>query len=150
MGKPYGRYFLITFILFFTFNILVNQSLVLYLNPGGLVPWFAVLFFGLNIFVSLLVSLNINLVIMRYKDVGGVSAKGGTLGSLGVIGGIFGGSCPACFAGVFPALMGGLGVAVDFRAFPLHGLEMQIIAVALLLISIHMFLKDPVCKIKFK
>lgn len=147
--RPYSGYFGLIFILFFAFNIFVNQSLALYLSPGSLRLWFAIAFFGMNFLISGLVALNINLIIIRYKEVGGVSVKGGGVSSLGVIGGILGGSCPACFAGVFPALMGALGVAVDFRAFPLHGLEMQIVAVALLVVSIRMFIRDPVCKVKF-
>lgn len=149
-SKPYWRYFILWFFLFLAFNILVNQSLEIYLNPSSLRLWFAILFFGLNITVSFLVALNVNLVIIRYKEVGGVSAKGGAFGSLGVLGGVLGGSCAACFAGLFPAVMGVLGVAFNYNELPLHGLEMEIIAVILLLISVRMFIRDPVCKIRLK
>jgi hypothetical protein len=148
--RPYAKYFVISFLAFFLFNILVNQSSALYLNPGSLVLWFAVGFFGLNILISFLVALNINLVVIRYKEVGGVSMKGGWFGFLGVVGGILGGSCPACFAGIFPALVGVFGVVLSLNSLPLHGLEIQIFSVVLLSISIGMFIRDPVCKIRIK
>lgn len=130
--------------------MLVNRAYAFYLVIGSMRLWYAIGFVGLNIIVSSLVALNINLIIIRYKEVGGISVKGGGVGSLGVFGGILGGSCPACFAGVFPALMGMFGVVLTLSSLPFKGLEIQLFSVVLLLISIKMFIRDPVCKIKFK
>ena len=144
---PYFVVFILVAVLFFSLNIYLNQSYEIMLNLLGFKNWFTTGFIFFSILVSFLVALNINLAIIRIISFGNFGVKAGGVGLVGMFGGILGGGCPVCFAGLFPAFVGLFGITASLSIFPLQGLEIQMISSILLVISITMLAKDPVCKV---
>lgn len=145
LERPYSFYFILFFLAFLAFNIWVNDSYVTLLNLGGLRFWFAFLFVFLLLLISVLFSITLNLFILRIKELGSVSSKESGFAFLGSFFGILGGSCAACIAGVFPAIVAFLGLNFSFRNLPLNGLEISILSSLILIFSIRSLSKDPVC-----
>ena len=82
---------------------------------------------------------------MGKKGGGGV----GSIGFLGVTGGILGGACPGCFVGLFPAFLGLFGMTATLSILPFNGLEIQVASTALLLFSSYFLTKPLTCKVDF-
>ena len=55
---------------------------------------------------------------------------------LGTIGGLATGFCPLCVTGLFPLLLSLFGVSFSFASLPFKGIEVQLLAVILLLVSL--------------
>ena len=144
---PYLGIFILVAVLFFSLNVYLNQSFEFIKNLSSFKLWFIIGFIFFSILISILVALNVNLSIIRVKSLGSFGAKTGGVGLMGTFGGILGGGCPACFAGFFPAFVGLFGITASLSIFPLQGLEIQMISSILLVISITMLAKDPVCKV---
>lgn len=148
--RPYVFYFIGIFFLYLGINILVNKSFVVLPNFFNLYkPSFAISFLFLNLITALLVAINLNLVILKFKELKLLSKIGSTT-SMGVFGGILGGACPGCFVGLFPAFVGLFGLTATLSSLPLHGLEIQIASSALLVLSIFLLTNETVCKVKIK
>jgi hypothetical protein len=145
---PYSGIFAGTFVSFFVLNVYLNQSFFVFSNLMSLALWFSISFTFFTLLVAFLVALNINLMIMKVKLLRGVGAGAGGVALAGTFGGIIGGSCPACFVGLFPAMMGLFGVTASLSMFPFQGLEIQAVSAVLLIVSIRMLSAAPVCKIK--
>jgi hypothetical protein len=144
---PYLGIFILVSVLFFSLNVYLNQSFEFIKNLSSFRLWFIIGFIFFSILVSILVALNVNLSIIRFKSLGNFGAKTGGIGLMGTFGGVLGGGCPACFAGFFPAFVGLFGITASLSIFPLKGLEIQMASATLLLISVMMLTKDPACKI---
>lgn len=150
--KPFVFYFVFAFIFYIGLNVLVNRldlTLPDLLRSGNwlfLIPYVSFNF----LIVPFLIGLTVNLSIMRFKELGfSKKGSGSFLGSLGVLGGILSGACPACIAGLLPAILGIFGVAgFSLSALPLMGLEIQVLSSGLLVWAILLLSKDPTCKIK--
>ena len=143
---PYLFSFIFIFLVFTGINVVANQLYVttpvlFSYNLKIVIPY---VFFA--ILVAGLIALNINLMILRYKE-RTVNKEGG-LTALGVFGGLMGGACPSCFVGVFPAVLGIFGFSISLSSLPLNGLEIQLVSALFLVIAVMFLTKDNVCKVK--
>jgi hypothetical protein len=152
--KPYNYIFITALISFFTFNWYLNELGIFFTSLYTLEVWFSTTFILLMIIITLLVPLTISLAYMRIKSIGmfkvkEVGTKEGASSIGGILTGILAGSCPACFAGLFPAFMGLFGITASLSSLPLNGIELQIGSIILLLLAVWMLSKEPLCKVKF-
>jgi len=151
LTKPYIFYFGIVFIIYFVFNFYVNQ---LYVTGWDIFSTYRVSFFVpfvfFLIFIPILVALNVNLVIHKFGELKSLDKRGnvvGGVGFLGMVGGLIGGACPGCFAGLFPAIVGIFGISATLVNLPFYGLEIQVLSSVFLLISIYYLTKPVKCEI---
>ena len=146
LQKPYIYFFLFFLFLFILLNILINKVYVtrevLFDNLVYGIPF--ILF---NIIIAGLVALNINLVIIKYREFKMLNKKGSGLTSLGIFIGFVGGACPGCFVGLFPAFVGLFGVSASLSILPFYGIELQILSAILLSISVYLLTNPVVCKV---
>lgn len=152
LKRPYIFYFIIIFLVYVGLNIFINESLDTFsilssFNKNFLVPFLIFNF----LFIPFLIGLNINLAIMKFKEVSQMASKGASgFGFVGIFGGVLGGACPGCFAGLFPALLGLFGITVTLSIFPLNGLEISIASVILLIVGTVLLSRETVCLIPTK
>ncbi|MBI2105826.1 hypothetical protein HYT56_03240 [Candidatus Woesearchaeota archaeon] len=144
--KPYVYYFLAIFFIYLLVNFFVNKiyvstPLLFSYNLKIIIP-----FLFLTVLIAFLVAVNINLIIFKFKEVRGIK-KSGSVGFLGIFGGLLGGGCPSCFVGLFPAFLGLFGVTASLSSLPFFGLEILFGSAVLLLISIYFLTRDNICKI---
>ncbi len=142
--------FIFIVLLYLGINILVNQMYVT--GPSVLVsfnPLFLIPFLTLHGIVAVLVGLSINLAHIKYTELKAVQAvnKESGITALGIFGGLLGGACPGCFAGLFPAVLGLFGISASLSVLPLYGLEIQAFSAVLLGVSIFLLTKPAVCEI---
>lgn len=149
--RPYVFYFWLIFILYITLNVIINQNYITFktfftsYRPSFYVPY--IIF---NLIVSFLVPLNINLAILKFKDLSFNTKGEEGISVLGVIAGLIGGSCPGCIAGLFPAILGLFGVSAGLSILPFYGLEIQALSIVLLIIGAVLLSRETVCKIPNK
>jgi len=149
--KPYSFYFFFFFFLFIILNLFINKVYITYQvlldNIRLGIPF---VFF--SILVAGLVALNVNLVIIKLKELAPIDnkfdKKAGGIASLGVFGGLLGGACPGCFVGLFPAFLGLFGISASLSVLPFYGIELQVVSVILLIISTYYLTKEVVCKVE--
>jgi len=146
IARPYSFYFIFFFFLYLIFNIWVNKIYVTYsvvfYNPSFGIPLLL-----LMVLVAGLVALNVNLMIMKFRELKKVNSASG-ITTLGIFLGILGGSCPGCLVGLFPAFVGIFGgTAAGLEILPFKGLELQVGSLVLLIISAKLMSKPAVCKI---
>lgn len=147
-NKPWS--FLFVFWGYILFNELLNKTHVifkrLYIDFNFL---FSTAFIFINfLFVPLLVSLTLNLSFDKIKDLKYVIRSSGVFSFLGLFGVLLGGACPSCFIGLFPAVVGLLGLGFTLYDMPFHGLEIQILSSIVLIISLHYLTRDTTCILK--
>ena len=145
--KPYSYYFISIFLAYMLLNIILSEFYITlkfipyYLNT---IKWH--LLFGsalLSLTIGIMIAINFNLIIMRYKETKRLNVK---LTPLGFILGLSTGICPACISGIFPLLFSAIGISL--LALPLKGLEIQFLSLVLLLLSAYFLSKDTkICKI---
>ena len=151
--KPYIFSFIFIFLAYIGLNVYVNELHVYTDVLTSYAKWFVVPFLFFNfLLIPGLTALTINLAVLRFKEAGGFGkgAGGAGMSSAGIFGGILGGACPGCFAGLFPAFLGLFGVTATLGNLPLFGLEIQIGAAILLTVAIFLLTQDVVCKIPVK
>jgi len=145
--KPYSYYFLTIFFIYMIINIILSefyitiQYIPYYLET---IKWSLLLFSALSsIIIGLLIAININLMILRYRDSKKLNLK---LTPIGFLLGLSTGICPACITGLFPFLFSLFGFSL--LTLPFKGLEIQVLSMVLLLISTLLLLKETKdCKI---
>jgi hypothetical protein len=157
ISKPYVFIFVFSFLFYVGLNVFLNR---IYITLPGMIDfktlWFVIPYITFNfLIVPFLVGLTVSLSVKRFKELklmnGSKAGSGSFLGSLGVIGGIIGGACPACIAGFLPAILGVFGVAgFSLYVLPFKGLEVQLLSSALLIWAVLLLSKEPTCKVKFK
>jgi len=146
-AKPYSFYFIFFFFLYLIFNIYINKIYVtfgvVFYNPSFGIPLIL-----LMVLVAGFVALNINLMIMKFRELKKINGGTGSITTLGIFLGILGGACPGCLGGLFPAFLGIFGgAAAGLEILPFNGLELQAGSLILLLISAKLMSKPAVCKI---
>ena len=94
--------------------------------------------FGLIILISLLAGLNLSLLIYKFKLAVPSSDKGSAIGFAGIFGGALSSGCSAC---TLP-LISILGISGSLAVLPLKGEEFTILAILLLLVSLHITSKS--------
>jgi len=145
--KPYIYYFIAIFFIYIIINIFTNKlyivaPVILSYNLKIIIP-----FMILGLLIAILVPININLIILKFKQIKQLNKESG-LSFLGVFGGLLGGACPSCFVGVFPAFLGLFGITASLSSLPFFGIEILIGSAIFLIIAIIFLTKDNVCKIK--
>lgn len=147
LTSPYFFYFVFIFILYIFLNIIINK---LYITREVLFNnlKFGIPFILLNILIAGLIATNINLIIIKSKEFKLLNNNGKNLTFLGILGGFLGGACPGCFVGLFPAFLGLFGITASLSILPLYGFEIQIVSALLLILSIYLLTKNPVCEIE--
>ena len=88
--------------------------------------------------VSFLAGINLSLTALRKKKAGVWVGRPGMLGFFGVFGGAFSAACSACNT----ALISVLGLSGGLALFPFQGLEISILAIALLGFSLYYISKS--------
>ena len=147
--KPYLYSFITIFIVYLIINIIVNKvyvtaPLLFSYNLKIIIPYIF-----LTLLTALLVAANINLVYLKVRDLKNLK-KAGSLGFMGIFGGLLGGACPSCFVGLFPALLGLFGITASLSSLPFFGLEILLGSIILLIISLYSLTNSNTCSINFK
>ncbi|MBI2451780.1 hypothetical protein HYV50_01735 [Candidatus Pacearchaeota archaeon] len=103
--------------------------------------WFELgLSFLFSIIIGFLVSINSVLLYLNYKERKKCTdAK--TLASLGTLGGLATGVCPLCLTGLFPLILGAIGISFSFASLPFNGLEVQALVILVLSASLYSMTK---------
>lgn len=146
--KPYIFSFLIIILAYLIITIMINKFYVIapYLKTYNLkivVPHLI-----LNLVVAILLAVNINLIYSRFKEVKEIRKSSG-LTFFGAFSGMLGGLCPGCIVGLFPLFMSLFGITASLASLPFQGLELQALAIILLIIPIILITnEDKTCKIK--
>ena len=73
------------------------------------------------------------MIYAKYKERKKCSGVG-TAG-VGTVGGLIVGVCPLCVAGVFPLILGIIGISFSFASLPFQGIEIQVIVALVLFFS---------------
>ena len=142
--------FIISLILFLISSLLFNKT---YSTIKGIFiihnPTAAIIFILLNlILIPILVAATLTLTIDKFQTLKKVSKKKSFLGAVGTFFGILAGSCPVCFVGLLPSLLGILGISIGLSSLLLLGFELSATSVALLILSLFYLSKDTTCKLK--
>ena len=134
-AKPYINYIIIIFLIYITLNIIFSgfyNSVKLILIYSSTVNWFKL---GISILLTLLigifVSVNSVLMYMAYRQRKRCK-EAGYLSGVGSIGGLAVGVCPLCVTGLFPLILGFLGISFSFGSLPFGGIEIQVFILGIL------------------
>jgi len=134
--RPYIYWIFGIFVLYLILNILFSgfyDTIPLVIFYFKTVDWFKL---GVSLILTLLigffVAVNSVLVYILYKRKkeckNGVAAAGA-----GGIGGLIVGVCPLCVTGLFPLVLGALGISFSFGTLPFQGIEIQILVLGVLI-----------------
>ena len=144
LQKPYVYWLIGIFVVYLMLNIFVSgfyNTIPLIIAYSKAVNWVKL---GLSVLLTLatsfLVALTMVYTYIRYKERKDCK-KVGTLAGVGAVGGLIVGVCPLCVAGIFPLILGLLGISFTFASLPFQGLEIQFVIVIVLLISLYLLNK---------
>lgn len=140
--RPYIYWIIFIFLLYLGLNILFSgfySTIRLIVAYAGTVDWLKL---GISIILTLaigiLVSINVVLVYIKYKE-RKKCKEGVATASVGTVGGLIVGVCPLCVTGLFPLIFSALGLGLSFASLPFGGIEIQVIVVIILGLSLWMF-----------
>jgi len=157
-SKPRVYWFISVFVFYLVLNILFSgfyDTIPLVVAYASTVNWIKL---GISLLLTLVISFLIAVVsvltYVRYRErrdcrnagaiAGtknpsdfGATSSGALVGIAGA-GGLIVGVCPLCVSGIFPLVLGALGVGFSFASLPFQGLEVQILIIILLLIGLKM------------
>jgi len=135
--KPLVYWFFGIFIFYLIANILISgfyntiPLIVIYFKT---VNWLKL---GVSLILTLvtgfLVSLNGVLIYIKYKE--RRKCRGVGTAGVGTLGGLIVGVCPLCVTGLFPLILGAVGISFSFGSLPFQGIEIQILVALILFIS---------------
>lgn len=135
--KPYIYWFLGIFIFYLALSILVSgfyNTLPLIIIYAKTVNWLKLgISLILTLVIGFLVALNGVLVYIKYKE--RKKCKGVGIASTGAVGGLAVGVCPLCVTGIFPLILGMLGISFSFAFLPFQGIEVQVLVALILFMS---------------
>ena len=141
--KPYLYWFIGIFVLYLILNFLISgfyNTIPLIIAYVSTVDWLKL---GISLVLTLaigsLVAMNSVYIYILYKERKSCK-KGKTLAGIGSVGGLIVGVCPLCITGIFPLILGLIGVSFSFASLPFQGIEIQVLIVIILLASLY-FLK---------
>lgn len=139
--KPRAYWFVGIFILYLGLNIFFSgfyDTIPLVIAYASTVNWLKL---GVSLLLTLIISFLIAVVsvltYVRYRERRDCRKAGVVAGAAGVSGLIVG-VCPLCVSGIFPLILGFLGLSFSFASLPFQGLELQIFIIILLLIGMKM------------
>lgn len=144
--KPYLYWFIAIFILYLIVNLLVSgfyDTIPLIIVNAKTVSWFKLsISLVLSLAIGFFVAVNLIYIYMIYKQRKTCKA-GMTTTSLGTLGGLITGFCPVCITGLFPLILGFLGISFSLASLPFQGIEIQF-GVLLLLVFSYMIIEKEV------
>jgi hypothetical protein len=142
--KPYIFWFIGIFVLYLILNFLISgfyNTIPLIVAYASIVNWLKLgVSFILTLAIAFLVSLNAVYVYILYKE-RRKCKEGKVLAGAGTLGGLVVGICPLCITGLFPLILGLIGISFSFASLPFQGIEIQILVVAVLLMGLHFLRK---------
>ena len=142
--KPYIYWLIGIFLVYELINFFISgfyNTFPLILKYASSVNWIELsvsLLFSL--IIGILVSINAIYGYIRYKERKNC-IEGNALVGIGTIGGLATGFCPLCVTGLLPLIFGLFGISFSFASLPLNGIEIQVLAVIILIISLMMIRK---------
>ena len=142
--KPYVYWMIGIFLTYMILNIFISgfyKTIQLVFIYAKTVNWFELtisLVFSLTI--GILVAINAVYSYILYKE-RKKCIEGSTLTGIGTLGGLVAGVCPLCVTGLFPLIFGLFGLSFSLASLPFKGLEVQVVAIALLLFSLYLLKK---------
>ena len=147
---PYNYFFYLWIILFLTLNFFLNE---IYITGLGIFNYELIIIIPYLTFMilnSILISISINLIIFRYKEIKSVNPKNTFLSTIALFFYFIAGACPGCISGIFPFIFGAVLGTFTLSSLPLYGIEIQLLSTILLLVSINYMSNDLVCRVKYK
>ena len=142
--KPNIYATIIIFVIYLLFLTLLSgfyKTIPLIIVYAGTVSWAKLsLSIFLSLIIGLLVAVNAVDIYIKYQQ-RRQCKEAGTVATIGTVGGLVAGVCPLCVTGVFPLILGLLGISFSFASLPFQGIEIQVIAIFLLLISLYLLKK---------
>ena len=135
--KPYIYWFLGIFVFYLILNVLISgfyNTIPLIIFYAKTVNWLKLgISLVLTLFIGFLVSLNGILIYIKYKE--RKKCNGVGTASAGTAGGLIVGVCPLCVTGIFPLILGLIGISFSFGSLPFQGIEVQVLVVLVLFVS---------------
>jgi len=147
--RPYLFSFIGIALVYFFLDIYLNKTYITYKTIFTHGAYYFIPFILLITLIPILVSLNINLIFIKFKDLNKISKASG-FAALGAFWGIFGGACPSCFIGLLPAMLGLFGIVLNLGNLPLMGLEIQLFSIIFLILGTFYLTRDNKCNNKIK
>ncbi|NCO11621.1 hypothetical protein GW924_03390 [Candidatus Pacearchaeota archaeon] len=142
--RPYIYFAILIFLAYLLLNILISgfyNTIPLILVYAKTVNWLKLGFsLLLTLIIGFLVSINGILIYIKYKE--RKRCRGVGTAGVGTAGGLIAGVCPLCVAGLFPLILGLLGISFSFGSLPFQGIEVQILVILILFISYKQISKD--------
>jgi len=143
--KPYIYSFIIISLLYLIINFIVNEHSITAPTFFKLNSLFVTFFILFQLSIAFLVAININLIILTIKETPRIGESGLTV--FGIAGGLLGGACPGCLAGLMPAFIGLFGISSTLIKLPLYVLELQAFSVLLLILGLFLLTRPVTCEI---
>ena len=148
--KPYVYFLILIFLIYLILNIIISQFYITvqyiprYLET---IKWTELILSGIfSLTIGLLISINAVILYIKFKERKEVK-KQTILVGLGAVGGLATGICSACVAGLFPLVLGLLGISFSFLSLPFKGLEVQVLVILVLVINLYFLNKNnKICK----
>jgi MFS family permease len=110
-------------------------------------PSYTIPFTILTIIAGMALGINVALLAAKFQE---IRAKSAGMSVLGIFMGSLAIGCPGCFFGLFPIVLGVFGISGTLALLPLHGLELQVFSIIILVTGSLMLAKESemVCKVK--
>jgi|SRR3989344_7517550 len=143
--RPYVYWTIGIFITYMLLSIFISgfyntiQLIFLYAKTVNWAELIISLIFSLTI--GVLVAINATHSFILYKE-RKKCLEGNTLTGVGTLGGLVAGVCPLCVTGLFPIIFGLFGLSFSLASLPFKGLEVQVVAIVLLLSSLYLLRKN--------
>jgi len=138
LKKPYLYWVIIIFLFYLFISILVSgfyNTIPLIIKYAKTVNWFKlILSMLLTIVIGILIAINSVLIYIKFKERKNCN-KEITLSGIGTVGGLATGICPLCVTGLFPLVLGLLGISFSFASLPFQGIEIQLLIAIILFVS---------------
>jgi len=137
--KPHVYWTIGIFLFYIALNLILSgfyKTLALIFVYASTVNWFKLsISVSLALIIGMLVSVNAVYLYIKNKE-RKVCLEAGSIAGIGTIGGLATGFCPLCITGLIPLMLGIFGVSFSFATLPFGGIEIQILAVLMLLLSL--------------
>ena len=141
LTKPYIYWVIGIFLVYTALNIMISQFYITiqyipyYLNT---INWGELILGAiLSLSIGILISINMVYVYIRYRERKKYRAEG-ALTCAATIGGLATGVCSACVAGLVPLIFSLLGLSFSWASLPFKGMEIQLIVIAVLMLSLYL------------
>ena len=144
LQKPYIYFTIIIFLIYTILNFYIsgfNSTFQLILKYASTVNWLEIIIsITFSLIIGILIAFNSVLLYIKYQGMRKCKSQT-VLAGLGAIGGLATGFCPLCVTGLFPLILGLLGITFSFASLPFNGLEIQLLVIIILFISYKMIRK---------